>query len=134
MLGTMAAFAAVLVIASPAIARASTKELARSLEQHVRPGDLVLCYHDYFHDFSYYAGRTVGTVQYEGELELALDPEAAQRGLHVTEARFREIWNGPGRVFLVLSRSEMTALSTQAGFHALVLAESRKHLLLINHL
>jgi 4-amino-4-deoxy-L-arabinose transferase-like glycosyltransferase len=133
MLGTTAAFAAVLVIASPAIARASTKDLARTLEQQVKPGDIVLCYHDYFHDFSYYAQRTVGTVKYEGELELALDPEAAAKGLHVTEGRFQELWNSPQRVYLVLRRSEMKALAAQPGFHSRILAEARNHLLLINH-
>ena len=133
MLGTTAAFAAVLVIASPAIARASTKELAYALTRQIKPGDIVLCYHDYFHDFSYYAQRTVGTVQYEGELELALDPTAAAKGLHITEERFRELWNGPQRVFLVLRRSEMPALEAQPGFHSRTLAESRNHLLLINH-
>ena len=133
MLGTTAAFATVLVIASPAIARASTKDLARTLEQQVRPGDIVLCYHDYFHDFSYYAQRTVGTVQYEGELELALDPDAAAKGLHVNEERFRELWNSPQRVYLVLRRSEMKTLTAQPGFHGRTLAEARNHLLLINH-
>jgi 4-amino-4-deoxy-L-arabinose transferase-like glycosyltransferase len=132
MLGTTAAFATVLVIASPAIARASTKDLARTLEQQIKPGDVVLCYHDYFHDFSYYAQRTVGTVKYEGELELALDPSAAAKGLHINEERFRELWNGPQRVFLVLRRSEMPVLAAQPGFHARILAEARNHLLLIN--
>lgn len=133
MLGSTAAFATVLVFASPAIARASTKDLARTLDQQVKPGDIVLCYHDYFHDFSYYARRTVGTVKYEGELELALDPDAAAKGLHVDEAQFRELWNGPQRVYLVLRRSEMKTLAAQPGFHARTLAEARNHLLLINH-
>ncbi|MEO6995095.1 MAG: phospholipid carrier-dependent glycosyltransferase [Lacunisphaera sp.] len=133
MLGTTGAFAAVLVIASPAIARASTKELAHALTQQIKPGDIVLCYHDYFHDFSYYAQRTVGTVQYEGELEVALDPVAAAKGLHLTEEQFRELWNGSQRVFLVLRRSEMKTLEAQPGFHSRTVAESSNHLLLINH-
>ncbi len=132
-LGTTAAFAIVLVVATPAIARASTKDLALALEQQIKPGDIVLCYHDYFHDFSYYAQRTVGTVQYEGELEVALDPVAGANGLHITEERFRELWNGPQRVYLVLRRSEMPVLAAQPGFHARTVAEARNHLLLINH-
>lgn len=126
------AFAAVLVIATPAIARATTKELARLLAQQAGPDDIVLHYHDYFHDFSYYSRRTVGTVGYEGELELFLDPEAVQRGLHVDETRFLELWNGPRRVYLVLRRSEMTTLLARPGFRARMLAEEHKHVLLTN--
>ena len=132
MLVSTGAFAAVLVLATPAIARPSTKELARVVAQQAAPDDLVLHYHDYFHDFSYYSQRTVGTVGYEGELELFLDPDAAQRGLHVDEARFLELWTGPKRIYLLLRRSEMASLLATPGFHAQVLAEERKHLLLTN--
>jgi len=126
------AFATVLVIAMPAMARASTKELARLVAQQAGPDDVVLHYHDYFHDFSYYSRRTVGTVGYEGELELFLDPEAAQRGLHVDENRFLELWSGPKQIYLLLRRSEMTALLARPGFRARVLAEEQKHVLLTN--
>ena len=132
MLVSTGAFAAVLVVATPAIARPSTKELARFVAQQAGPADIVLHYHDYFHDFSYYSGRTVGTVGYEGELELFLDPEAARRGLHVSEQEFLELWAGPRRIYLLLRRSEMIALQAQPGFHSRILAETHKHVLLIN--
>jgi hypothetical protein len=132
MLVSTGAFAAVLVIATPAIARASTKELARVVAQQAGPDDIVLHYHDYFHDFSYYSRRTVGTVGYEGELELFLDPDAARRGLHVDEAGFLELWNGSKRIYLLLRRSEMTSLLAKPGFHARLLAEEHKHVLLTN--
>ena len=134
MLGSLAAFAAVLVIAQPAIARPSTKDLARIVSQQIEPHDIVLHYHDYFHDFSYYAGRTVGTVAYQGELELAYDPEAAQLGRHVDEARFRERWAGPQQIYLVLRRTELAPLLAQPGFRARVLAETPRHVVLINRL
>lgn len=134
MLGSVAAFAAVLVIAQPAIARPSTKDLARIVAQQVEPEDLVLHYHDYFHDFSYYSHLTTGTVAYEGELELAYDPEAARRGTHVDEAEFRQLWAGPRQVYLVLRRSELAPLLAQPGFHARVLAESPRHVVLLNRL
>jgi len=134
MFGSLAAFVAVLIIAQPAIARPSTKDLARIVAQQVEPEDLVLHYHDYFHDFSYYGRRNVGTVAYEGELELAYDPEAVRLGLHVDEAGFRELWAGPRQVYLVLRRSELAALLAQPGFHARVLAETPKHVVLINRL
>ena len=134
MLASTGALAAVLVIATPAIARPSTRELARFVAQQAGPDDIVLHYHDYFHDFSYYAGRTVGTVGYEGELELFLDPEAMRRGLHVDETKFLELWAGSRPVYLVLRRSEMSALMAQPGFHARVLAEAHNHVLLSNRL
>jgi 4-amino-4-deoxy-L-arabinose transferase-like glycosyltransferase len=134
MLGSTGAFAAVLVFAAPAIARPSTKDLARIVAQQVEPDDIVLHYHDYFHDFSYYAACTVGTVAYEGELELALDPDGQRRGLHVDEAGFRSLWAGPRQVYLVLRRSELPSLLAQPGFQARVLAETPKHVLLINRL
>jgi 4-amino-4-deoxy-L-arabinose transferase-like glycosyltransferase len=133
MLGSMGAFVAVLVFASPSIARPSTKELARVVAAQAAPGDIVLHYHDFFHDFDYYAGRTVGTVAYEGELELFLDPDGARRGPHVTEARFRELWAGPDPVYLVLRRSELAGLLAAPGFQSRVLAETANHVLLINH-
>ncbi len=134
MLASVGAFAAVLVIATPAIARPSTKDLARIVAQQVDPDDIVLHYHDYFHDFSYYSRRTVGTVEYEGELELFLDRDAKRRGLHVNEAEFRDLWAGPRQVYLLLRRSELPALQAQPGFQGRILVETPKHVLLINRL
>jgi 4-amino-4-deoxy-L-arabinose transferase-like glycosyltransferase len=132
MLGGMAAFVAVLVLAMPVIARASTKELALIVARQVDPDDIILHYHDFFHDFTYYSGRTAGTVGYTGELELFLDPEAQRAGPHVDEAAFRKIWAGPHQVYLVLRHTELTALRAHPDFRAHVVAESTKHLLLVN--
>ena len=132
MLGCMAIFVTVIVLASPFIARPSTRELARLVAQQTKPDDIVLHYHDYFHDFSYYSGLNVGTVAYEGELELLLDPDGARRGLHVTDPQFRELWTGPRRVFLVLLKAELPTLQSQPGFQSQLFAETIKHVVLIN--
>ncbi len=132
--GSTAAFAAVLVIASPAIARPSTKDLARIVAQQANASDVILHYHEFFHDFTYYAGRTAGTVNYMGELELFLDPEATSRGLFVDEAAFHALWTGPRRVYLVVRRQDLAPLQGEPGFTARVLAESQRHVLLINRL
>jgi 4-amino-4-deoxy-L-arabinose transferase-like glycosyltransferase len=132
MLGGMAAFVAVLVLAMPVIARASTKELAQIVARQVDPDDIILHYHDFFHDFTYYSGRTAGTVGYNGELELFLDPDAQRSGPHVDEAAFRKIWAGPHQVYLVLRHTELAALRAQPDFRAHVVAESSKHILLVN--
>ncbi len=134
MLGTTLAFVAVLVAASPAIARPSTRDLARVAALQLGPDALGLHYHDFFHDFTYYARRTVGTVDYTGELEVFLDTNAKLSGLFVDDAKFRELWAGPRQVYLVVHREELGHLLARPGFHARVLAESPQHLLLINRL
>jgi 4-amino-4-deoxy-L-arabinose transferase-like glycosyltransferase len=134
MLGCVAGFAGVLILAQPVIARPSTRELARLVSRQAGPDDIVLHYHDFFHDFAYYSGRTAGTVAYEGELELAYDPAAAQLGPHVDEAQFRALWAGGRRVYLVLRRAELAPLLAQPGFAARVFAETPKHVVLINRL
>jgi hypothetical protein len=130
----MAAFGAVLIAAAPAIARPSTRELARIVAKEVDPDDIVLHYRDFFHDFTYYSGRLVGTVDHVGELEVFLDTTAQASGRFIDEAQFRKLWAGSRQVYLVLRRSELAGLLAQPGFTARTLAETPRHVLLVNRL
>ena len=122
-----------LVLASPVIAHPGTKSLAEIVAREAGPDDLVFHYHEFFHDFSYYARRTVGTVATEGELEVFLDAAAQHSGRFLPEEGLRPLWTGPRRVFLVLRKRELPALQGQSWFQSRVLGESPDHLLLSNH-
>ncbi len=79
---TAVLFMAGLTLAEPLIPLKSSKPLALEVARQARPGDLLYTYHEFFHDFAFYAGRTVGIVSFKGELE----PEkrsAGCRGAHL---------------------------------------------------
>ena len=122
-----------LVLASPIVARPGTKSLAEIVAREADADDLVLHYHEFFHDFTYYARCTVGTVAAEGELEVFLDPAAQRSGRFLAETDLQKLWTGPQQIFLVARRRELPALLQQPWFHARVLGEEPDHVLLSNH-
>jgi 4-amino-4-deoxy-L-arabinose transferase-like glycosyltransferase len=129
---TGALFLSALVLAEPLIPLRSTKPLAIELRELVRPGDRVFSYHEFFHDFTFYAGRTVDVVAFQGELEPQNDPRAREEGRFVTETDFRRIWDGPGRVFAVARKSDVAELFASPGFHYRLLGETRDATLFSN--
>lgn len=135
-IGVMAASITVLLLAladsQDKIAKPGTRHLAEYYSRHVRPGDLVFHYAEYFHDFSYYAETEVGLVGNPGELELAIDPAARASGRFIDEAAFRRIWSGAKRVWLVIRPEEAVKLYADPTFRYYLLEESRSHYLLSN--
>jgi 4-amino-4-deoxy-L-arabinose transferase-like glycosyltransferase len=91
------------------IARAGTKELALHVKAHARPGDQVFHYYEFFHDFTFYAERFVGTVDWIGELEVDLDPNARATGQYIDRRTLLERWSGPGRIFVVARKRHVDA-------------------------
>lgn len=132
MAATMALFFGALQFAAPDINKPSTKELALYVQAHAQPGDRVLHYHEFFHDFTYYAGRLVDVVAFKGELELEEDAAARASGRFMDEPAFRQLWDGPGRVFAVARKKDLDGLFGDPSFHYHLLAESRDHTLFSN--
>ena len=128
---TALGFYAILVLATPYI-RPGTKPLALELRALLRPGDRVYTYHGFFHDLTYYAAIDVGTVAYQDELELQFLDPAARAARFIDDAEFRREWNGPGRVFAVARRQEVTALFGDPTFHYHLLGETPGHYLFSN--
>ena len=124
-------FLAGLVLAESRIPLRSTKPLALQVAQVAAPGDRVYHYHEFFHDFTFYAGRTVGLVAFHGELEPANDPAAAS-SLLIDEAEFRREWAGPGRVFAVARKKDVRELFADPSFHKQLLGETPEHYLFSN--
>ena len=131
-LGTMVLFYGVLTYAAPVIQKPGTKDLALYVRAHIRPGDRVLHYHNFFHDFTFYARRLVGVVAYKGELELEEDPAAANSGRFMGEAEFRRLWAGSGRIFVVARTRDAQRLFADPAFHYHLLAHNRDHVLFSN--
>jgi len=121
-----------LMLAQTHIARPSTKELAFFVRAHARPGDRVVHYHDFFHDFTFYAERLVDVVSGEGELELGQDPAARASGRFIDDAEFRRRWEGPARLWVVARRRDVTELFADTTFHYHLLAETPGHYLFSN--
>ena len=116
------------------VARIGTREIAAIVSAKAQPGDRIYHYHDFFHDFLYYSGRQVGTVEFQGELELQIDPVAQASGRFIDETEFRRQWTGPGRIWVVArnDRDEVKALLADKTFQYHLLAETRGHLLFSN--
>ena len=134
---TMTVFFAGLTLALPHIPRSRTKELALIVKSQARPGDRVLHYHEFFHDFTFYAGRVVGLVSRQGnsakgELELDEDAVARASDRFIDEAEFRRRWTGPGRLWVVADKDEVKELFADPTFHHQLLVESRGNYLFSN--
>jgi 4-amino-4-deoxy-L-arabinose transferase-like glycosyltransferase len=129
---TTAVFLAALEFAAPDINKPGTKDLALLVKAQAKPGDRVLHYHEFFHGFTFYAERTVDVVAFKGELELEEDAAARASGRFMDEAKFRELWSQPGRVFAVARQRDVKELFADATFRYHLLGTSEDHYLFSN--
>lgn len=131
-LATTALLFAILVAAPHDIDHRGTKELALEARAMAAPGDRIYHYHEFFHDFTFYAGRTVGLVRYGGELEPQNDDPARMSRLFITDAEFLRQWAGPERIFAVAKKSEAKELFADPAFQYHILGEDPRHYLFSN--
>jgi 4-amino-4-deoxy-L-arabinose transferase-like glycosyltransferase len=122
----------ILVLAAPSIQRPGTKELALQAAALIRPGDRVYHYHAFFHDFAFYARRTVGTVAYQDELELQFLNPAERAARFIDDAGFRRLWSGPERVIVVARKQDLWELFADPAFRYHLLGDDENHYLFSN--
>ena len=115
--GTMTVFFVVLQFAAPHIQKPGTQSLAQIVAASAQPGDRVMHYHEFFHDFTFYAKRVVDVVAFQGELETEEDAAARASGRFMTEAKFRELWAQPGRIYVVARQQDVRELFADPTFH-----------------
>jgi len=132
MAGTAALFFGILTFAAPSIQKPGTKALALIVRERARPGDRVMHYHEFFHDFTFYARRVVDVVAFKGELELEEDPAAVRSGRFIDEPAFHAAWDGPGRVFAVARKGDVAKLFADSAFHYHLLSQTEDHYLFSN--
>jgi 4-amino-4-deoxy-L-arabinose transferase-like glycosyltransferase len=141
MIATMVLFFGALTFAAPYIQKPGTKELALYVKAQVRPGDRVMHYHEFFHDFTFYLGGVVDVVNYKGELELEEDAAARASNRFIDDAVFRQLWEQPGRIYAVARNKDVAAfrgdqptgnLFGDKTFHYHLLAETKDHCLFSN--
>ncbi len=146
--GSIGAFYLLLGGLQDSISRAGTKDLARHFQAQARPGDRIFHYYEFFHDFTFYTGRPVGTVAWIGELEVDIDPVARTSGRFIDRNELLDQWTGPGRIFVVARKrhvspapeaiaaaeraGEPLPLFAVPGFRYHLLAESPGHYLFSN--
>jgi hypothetical protein len=128
----MTAFFVVLQFAAPEIPNHGTKSLAQIVAATAQTGDRVMHYHEFFHDFTFYAKRIVDVVAFKGELETEEDAAARANGRFMTEAEFRALWTQPGRIFVVARQRDVQELFADPAFHKHLLGETRDHCLFSN--
>lgn len=111
LLTTTGLFLGALALASGDIQRAGTRELARYASTTLPPTAQIFHYHDFFHDFVYYAQRFVGTVEYHGdELELVNDVRARDSRRFIDEEAFRQLWTSSDRIYVVVRKKKLRDL------------------------
>ena len=132
MLVTVAAFYIALTFAVPDIQRPGTRELALIVRARAQPGDRVMHYHEFIHDFTFYADRVVDVVDGKGELELEEDAAARASGRFPSDAEFRNLWMGSVRLWVVAEKPSVRRLFADPTFHYYLFGESRTHLLFSN--
>jgi 4-amino-4-deoxy-L-arabinose transferase-like glycosyltransferase len=121
-----------LMLAAPYIQKPGTKELAALVVQKAKPGDKVYHYAEFFHDFTFYAHQTVGTVAFKGELELEIDAAARASGRFIDGPEFHRQWAQPGRIFAVARTKDLKTLFADPTFHYHLLGQSQAHTLFSN--
>jgi hypothetical protein len=129
---TLALFCGVLTYAAADIQKPGTKELALLVRTLAQPGDRVMHYHEFFHDFTFYARRVVDVVAFKGELELVEDAAARASGRFLDDAAFRRLWPQPGRVFAVARKRDVTELFADPAFSYHLLGQTEDHYLFSN--
>jgi len=129
---TMVLFFGTLEFAAPFLNKPGTRELALYVKAHAQPGDRVMHYHEFFHDFTFYAERVVDVVAFTGELELSEDAAARASGRFLPEPEFRRLWAQPGRIFAVARKRDVAELFADPTFHYRLLASSQDHYLFSN--
>ena len=132
MAGSVTVLLLALAHAQDDIARPGTRDLANHYRTHAKPADIVYHYAEYFHDFSFYAGTTVGVVGDPGELEVDIDPAARTGGRFINEAEFRRQWAGPQRIWVVARKEQAEHLFADPAFPHYLLDETRSHCLFSN--
>ena len=132
MVVTAAVFYAGLTFAVPDIQRPGTRELALIVKARAQPGDRVVHYHEFFHDFTFYAERVVDVADGKGELELEEDAAARASDRFPSEAEFRRRWTGRVRLWVVAEKSAVRELFADPTFRYYLLGESRSHYLFSN--
>jgi 4-amino-4-deoxy-L-arabinose transferase-like glycosyltransferase len=129
---TMVLFFGTLSFAVPYITSGSTKPLAAIFNAQARPGDRIVHYHEFFHDFTFYAARVVDVAGEHGELELKEDAAARASDRFFDEAEFRRRWEGTTRLWVVAKKREVKKLFADPTFHYHLMGESSNHLLFSN--
>jgi 4-amino-4-deoxy-L-arabinose transferase-like glycosyltransferase len=132
MIATSVFFLTTLQLAAPDIQKPGTKELALLVSAQARPGDRVVHYHEFFHDFTFYAGRVVDLVGSKGELELEEDATARASGRFMDEAEFRRQWTGPVRLWVVARRDDVKELFADPAFRYHLISQTKNHYLFSN--
>lgn len=121
-----------LTFAAPYIQRVGTKELALIVRERAQPGDRVVHYREFFHDFTFYSERLVDLVGTRSELELEEDSAAQSSGRFYENEELRRFWASPQRVWLVTRKRDWPALTADPTFHYHLLGETRDHYLVSN--
>ncbi len=132
---TIIGFFAVVVVAAPEFQRAGTKSLAIAARAQLQPPDRVYHYWAFFHDFVYYTERPVGLVSYTDELEVQFLAPAERAARFIDDAELRRQWLEPGRVWLVVRKSDQfqpKSVFADPAFRYHLIAESRAHSLISN--
>ncbi len=110
-----------------------TRELAAIVNARGKPQDLIYHYHCFAHDFLFYTGRLVGTVDHLDELEVAHDPKAQASGRFIDSATFRKKWQGPLRVWAVARNGDdLQRLFADPTFHYYQIASNARYTLFSN--
>ncbi len=129
----MALFLGILTCAAPHLpVKPGTKPLALIVKAQAGPGDTVVHYHEFFHDFLFYSGRLVDVASYKGELELEEDPAANASGRFMDEKGFRLLWDGSARVYAVARKTDVRELFADRAFQYHLLGETEDHYLFSN--
>ena len=132
MVVAMMVFQAVLLFAAPVLNKPSSKALALMVKAEAQPGDRVVHYHAFFHEFTFYAGRVVDLVDYKDEIELEEDAAARASGRFINEAEFRHRWAGPVRLWVVARRRDVKELFADPTFRYHLLGQTEDHYLFSN--
>lgn len=128
----VSAFYLCVVGAYPQFHKRSSKELAATYAELAQPGEELVHWRGFAHDFLFYAKTFTGLVDTIDELEVEIDPKARASGRFMTDVEFQKRWRGEKRMWVVVRDSQFRELSAKPGFGYHLIASNRRYLLLSN--
>jgi 4-amino-4-deoxy-L-arabinose transferase-like glycosyltransferase len=109
----------------------SVKNLSRTLQGILRPGDDLAQYETFRQGLPFYTGRRTILVDAMGELEFGGERAEDRADYFLTPADFRKLWNSPRRVFCLFKRDAMPLIREKFPDHQL-LYRSDEGILIVN--
>lgn len=106
--------------AIPGIDTRTIRPLANIIKPVLKTEDTVVTYNQYYQDLPFYLQRHVNVLNWRNELTFGMNHQADHDWL-IDDDEFWKMWNGQGRVFVLMSQKEFSTFKHLNQVHSFIL-------------